>query len=103
MKNALAISLALICGLVLSFYDTRTDDTGVEVGLLLFASSGLAFLAPTWWWAIALLVGGFIPIIELGPIEQPHVPAGIIALGVTFVGALIGFAIARSARSTTAV
>ena len=102
MKNALGIAWALVCGLVLAVYDTRTDDTGIELGLLLLASAGLAFLAPKWWWAIALLVGGFIPIVELGPIDHPHVPAGIVALAVTLVGALIGSGIARASSPATA-
>ena len=102
MKDALAIAIALICGLFLAFFDSRTDDTGIEVGLLLIASSALAFLAPKWWWAIAPLVGGFIPIVELGPIEHLHMPAGIVALGFTFVGALIGFAISRASRTSPA-
>ena len=101
MKNALAISLALVAGLFLAYYDTRTDDTGVEVGLLLLISGGLALLAPKWWWAIALLVGGFIPIVELGP-NHSQLPAGIVALGVTLVGALMGFAISRASRTSPA-
>jgi uncharacterized membrane protein len=99
VKDALAIAVALICGLFLAFFDSRTDDTGVEVGLLLIASTLLAVMAPKRWWIIALLVGVFIPIVELGPIEHPHIPAGIVALGVTVVGALIGSVVARASRS----
>jgi len=101
MKDALAIAIALICGLFLAFFDTRTDDTGIEVGLLLITSTLLAVMAPKRWWIIALLVGVFIPIVEIGPIEHPHIPAGIVALGVTIVGALIGFGIARTSRSSS--
>jgi hypothetical protein len=103
MKDALAIALALICGLLLGFYDSRTDDTGIEVGLLLICSVGLTMIAPKRWWAIALLVGIFVPLVEIGPQwAAGHLPAGIVALGVTFVGALIGFAISRASRTSPA-
>ena len=46
MKQATAIALALLAGVLLAIYDLRTDDTGVEVGLLLIASLLLALLAP---------------------------------------------------------
>ena len=102
MRDALAIVLALLCGLVLASYDTRTDDTGIEVGLLLIASIALAVLAPKRWWAVALLVGGFIPLVEIGPQwSTGHIPAGIMAVVVTFVGALIGFAISRATKTAT--
>ena len=57
MKDTLAIAAALIAGLALARYDLNTDDTGVEVGLLLIASIGLAALSPRRWWVIALCVG----------------------------------------------
>jgi len=99
MKNAIAIVAALFCGLALASYDTRTDDTAIELGLLVIASVGLTLVAPRLWWAIALLVGGFIPLVEVAG-QFVRVPAGAAALGVTFVGALIGFAIARASRAS---
>jgi predicted anti-sigma-YlaC factor YlaD len=103
MKSAIAILAALLCGLALASYDTRTDDTAIELGLLLIASVGLTLLAPKLWWAIALLVGGFIPLVELaGQLAPAHVPAGAVALVVTFVGALGGFAMARASRTSAA-
>ena len=99
MRNALTIAAALLCGLALASYDSRTDDTAIELGLLAIASVGLTLLAPRLWWAIALLVGGFIPLAELAAQPQPvHVPAGAVALVITFVGALIGFAVTRASR-----
>ena len=65
MKERVAIVLAAIAGLLLAIYDTRTDDTGVEVGLILIAVVGLSVIAPRRWWLIALLVIGPIPMIEL--------------------------------------
>ena len=103
MKSAIAIVAALLCGLALASYDTRTDDTAIELGLLLIASVGLTLVAPKLWWAIALLVGGFIPLVEMADqLVSPHVPAGAVALVVTFVGALGAFAITRVSRTSAA-
>jgi hypothetical protein len=103
MKSAIAIIAALLCGLALASYDTRTDDTAIELGLLLIASVGLTLLAPKLWWAIALLVGGFIPLVEMaGDFTPAHVPPGAVALVVTFVGALGAFAMARASRASAA-
>ncbi|HEY8730477.1 MAG TPA: hypothetical protein VIN69_00685 [Candidatus Limnocylindria bacterium] len=102
MRSAIAIALALIAGGLLASYDLRTDDTGIEVGLLLSASVTLAALAPKRWWAIALCVGLPIPIIEIAVGQVAPPPAGAVALGVTIVGALIGFAIARASRTAAA-
>lgn len=103
MRGAIAIVLALACGMFLASYDTRTDDTGIELGLLLIASVVLAVVAPKRWWAVALLVGGFIPLVEMSvQWRSGVVPPGAVALVVTFVGALIGFAIARASSRVSA-
>ena len=101
MRDAVAIALAAIAGVLLAVYDGRTDDTGIEVGLLLVASLGMALLAPRRWWAVALCVGLPIPIAEL-LIRPAAVPAGVVALGIAFVGSLIGFGIARAAATARA-
>ena len=64
MKERVAIGLAVIAGLLLAAYDLRTDDTGIEVGLLLISCVGLTALAPRRWWVIALCVGLPIPVVE---------------------------------------
>jgi hypothetical protein len=102
MRNWIAIGLALVVGLLLASYDLRTDDTGIEVGLLLIASVTLAALAPKRWWLIALCVGLPIPIVEIAVAHAARPPAGIAALVVAVVGALIGFAIARASRASAA-
>ena len=103
MKSAIAVLAALLCGPALASYDTRTDDTAIELGLLLIASVGLTLLAPKVWWAVALLVGGFIPIVEMaGQSALAHIPPGAVALVVTFVGALGAFAMARASRTRAA-
>ena len=103
MRDAIALVVALVCGVALASYDTRTDDTAIELGLLVIASLGLTLVAPRRWWAIALLVGGFIPLIETADQLTPgRIPPGAVALVVTFVGALIGFAVARASRTSAA-
>jgi hypothetical protein len=102
MKDAIAIGLALVAGGLLASYDLRTDDTGIELGLLLVASVTLAALAPKRWWLVALCVGLPIPIVEILVAHVAIPPAGAVALAVTIVGALIGFAIARASRMTAA-
>jgi hypothetical protein len=99
VRDTIAIVIAVACGLALAAYDLRTDDTGIEVGLLLIASIVLTVLAPRRWWVIALAVGAFIPLIEASQRSGP-IPPGTAALGVTILGALIGFAIARVSRGT---
>jgi hypothetical protein len=90
--------------MVLASYDTRTDDTGIEIGLLLIASIVLAAVAPKRWWAIALLVGGFIPLVEMAinQLAPGRTPPGAVALVVTFIGALAGFGINRLSAALTA-
>ena len=103
MRDAAAILLAVLAGMALASFDMRTDDTGIEVGLVLIASIVLALVAPKRWWAIALLVGGFIPLVEMGQSLAPgsRVPPGVAAVGVAFIGALSGFAIARASRTSS--
>jgi hypothetical protein len=64
-KDLIVIALALVAGALLAAYDLRTDDTGIEVGLLLISFVGLTAIAPRRWWIIGLCVGGPIPIVEL--------------------------------------
>lgn len=103
MRDAIAIGLALAVGVLLASYDVRTDDTGIEVGLLLIASVTLAALAPRRWWLIALCVGLPIPIVEIAVAHAALPPGGVAALGMAIVGALIGFAIARASRTSAAL
>ena len=103
MRNTNAIALALIVGGLLAFYDLRTDDTGIEVGLLLIASVGLAALAPKRWWLIGLCVGLPIPIVEIAVAHAAIPPAGIAAVVIGILGASIGLGIARASRANAPV
>jgi hypothetical protein len=95
VRDAIAIALSLGAGLILARYDLKTDDTGIEVGLLLIASVLLAVVAPRRWWLVALCVGVPIPLAELAVGHAALPPAGVAALGVAIVGALVGLAIHR--------
>ena len=106
MRNAVtAIVIALACagGLWLASVDARTDDTGVEAGLIFLIAGALSAVRPRAAVIVALLVGGFIPLIETADQLTPgRIPPGAVALVVTFVGALIGFAVARASRTSAA-
>ena len=100
MKNLIVTALAVLAGVLLASYDLRTDDTGIEVGLLLIVSATLAGLAPRRWWVVALCVGLPIPIVEVAVFHTALPPGGIAALVVAIVGAFIGFGITRASRSS---
>jgi hypothetical protein len=72
VRDAIAVALALVVGVFLASYDLRTDDTGIEVGLLLIASVTLAAVAPKRWWLIAICVGLPIPITSRSPSRIRH-------------------------------
>jgi hypothetical protein len=89
MGNALWLTFALACGAILGWMDSSPgwDDTGVTVGLLLIVSAVFGALKPTWAWAAALAVGGWIPILE---IPGSHKFASLAALGFALAGAFGG-------------
>jgi uncharacterized integral membrane protein len=84
--------------------DARTDDTGIEAGLLFLIAAVLAALRPRAAIAIAFIVGGPIPIAEA--LRTGSFPAGIVALGFAVAGALLGaylgIIVRRSASSASA-
>jgi hypothetical protein len=87
--TAIVLALACVAGLWLALVDARTDDTGIEVGLIFLIAGALSAVRPRAAVIVALLVGGFIPIAEsLGGANG--IPAGIAALGFAIVGALVG-------------
>ena len=68
--------------------DARTDDTGIEAGLIFLIAAGLAAVRPRAAIVIAFIVGGPIPILEA--MRTGGVPAGILALGFAVAGGLLG-------------
>jgi hypothetical protein len=107
MRNvvtALVVVAACVAGLWLTSYDARTDDTGLEAGLLFLISAALAAMRPRGAIIIAFIVGAPIPIAEA--LRTGSFPAGIVALGFSVAGALVGAylgMIARRSGSSTSV
>ena len=85
MLRWIVLTVALVLGFVLLGYDRRTDDTGVEVALILAVSLGLTLAAPPAALGVALAVG--LPMAVLNG-SWP----GILVAG---AGALVGYAMAR--------
>ena len=107
MRNvvtALVIALACIAGLWLVSVDARTDDTGIEAGLIFLIAATLAAVRPRAAIVIAFIVGAPIPIAEA--LRTGTFPAGIVALGFSVAGALVGAYLGiitrRSTSSTSA-
>ena len=102
--TALVVALACLAGLWLVSVDARTDDTGIEAGLILLISAALAAVRPRAAIVIAFIVGGPIPITEA--LRSGGFPAGIVALGFSVAGALVGaylgIIVRRSASSSSA-
>ena len=104
LVTALVVALACLAGLWLVSVDARTDDTGIEAGLILLISAALAAVRPRAAIVIAFIVGGPIPIAEA--LRSGGFPAGIVALGFSVAGALVGaylgIIVRRSASSSSA-
>jgi len=102
--TAVVIGLACVAGLWLASIDARTDDTGIEVGLIFLIAAALSAARPRAAVAIALLVGAPIPITEA--MRSGGIPPGIAALGFSVAGALVGayvgIIVRRSASSSSA-
>ena len=103
MRNVvtgLVIALACVAGLWLVAVDARTDDTGIEAGLIFLIAAGLAAVRPRLAIVIAFVVGGPIPIVEA--MRTNGFPAGIMALGFAVAGALVGAYLGMMLRRRTA-
>ena len=94
MTRWLVIAVALVVGFFLLSYDQRTDDTGVEVALIIASAMALTLAAPRAAVAIALAVG--LPIAGWSMV-QGNGP-GIAARLIASAGALLGYVMRRSAR-----
>ena len=93
----LVIAIALIVGLFLLSYDQRTDDSGVEAGLLLASALVLTLAAPRS--AVAIWLGVGLPIAAY---DTWHgTPAALLTLVFSGAGALIGYVMRRSATTVS--
>ena len=91
MKNlvtAIVVALACLAGLWLVLVDARTDDTGIEAGIVFLTAAALSAIRPRAAIIVAAVVGAPIPIAEA--LRSGGFPAGIAALGFSVAGALIG-------------
>jgi hypothetical protein len=86
--TALVIVMACVAGLWLASVDARTDDTAIEAGLIFLIAAALAAFRPRAAIFVAFLVGGPIPIAEA--LQSGGFPVGIVALGISVAGALVG-------------
>jgi hypothetical protein len=86
--TALVVILACVAGLWLVSVDARTDDTGIEAGLIVLIAGALSAVRPRAAIVLAFIVAAPIPIAEA--LQTGHFPAGIVALGFGVAGALVG-------------
>jgi hypothetical protein len=86
--TAVVMGLACLAGLWFVLVDARTDDTGIEAGLIFLIAAALAALRPRAAIIIAFIVGSPIPIVEA--MRSGGFPASIMALGFSVAGALVG-------------
>ena len=93
MTRWVVIVVALIVGFFLLSYDQRTDDTGVEVALIIATAMALTLAAPRAAVAIALAIG--LPIAG-SSVTHGNGP-GIAALLIASAGALLGWVMRRGA------
>ena len=104
LVTALVAVLACLMGLWLVAVDTRTDDTGIEAGIIFLTAAALSAIRPRAAIVIAFIVGAPIPIAEA--LRSGSFPAGIVALGISVAGALVGaylgIMLRRSASSSSA-
>ena len=92
MRNvvtAIVIVLACVAGVWLAAVDQRTDDTGIEAGLIFLIAAALSAVRPRAAVIIAIVVGLPIPVAE-SLRGTNGIPGGVAALGFAGAGALIG-------------
>jgi hypothetical protein len=91
----LGAGLALIAGLAIGVVDASPgwDDTGITVFALLVGSAASAAVAGRRPWLIAILVGGFVPLLEIPP--GPSGAMALVAFLFAGVGAGVGYLLGR--------
>ena len=91
MRDAAVLLVAIAVGFFLLSYDQRTDDTGVEVALLVALSLAMAVAAPRRALAVGLAVG--LPIAAGSVINGTG--AAVAALAFALFGAGLGWLMRR--------
>ena len=92
--------LAAATGAAIANVDSRPslDDTGVTAVAVLVASASLALWIPRRWWLWAMLVGAWVPLVE---IIQAGNAVSLLALALAGAGAAIGAAVSPARRPAT--
>ena len=91
MRDAAVLAVAIAVGFFMLSYDQRTDDTGVEVALLVALSLALAVAAPRRALGVGLAVG--LPIAAWSVINGNG--AAVAALAFALFGAGLGWLMRR--------
>ena len=98
MTRWIVLTVALALGFLLLSLDQRTDDTGVEVALIVGSALACTLAAPRVAVAIMLAIGLPIAAYSLG---DGHGSPGIVALLFSGAGAFAGWATRRWSRAVT--
>jgi hypothetical protein len=92
VRDLLVLLVAVIVGFFLLAFDQRTDDTGVEAGLILALSLALTLAAPRRWIAIGL--GVSLPIAAASALNG-RVDVAAVVLVIAMVGAGLAWLMRR--------
>jgi len=93
VRDLFVLLAAVLVGFFLLGYDQRTDDTGVEAGLILALSLALALAVPRRWVAIGL--GVALPI-AAASVLKGHVDVAAVVLVIAMVGAGLSWLMRRA-------
>lgn len=96
-RTLLLAGAAVAAGVAIVFVDSRPnwDDTGITAVALIFAAALVAFLGRRQPWLWALLVGAWVPALEIGGRSGS---GSLLALVFAGIGAGVGYALARAQR-----
>ncbi len=99
-REPAALLLAIGAGVAIAVLDSRPgwDDTGITAVLLLLASFVSAALSGRRPWLWALLVGVWVPVVEIPGTGQP---GSLGALLFAAIGAFAGYGLARLVLAPT--
>ncbi len=99
-REPAALLLAIGSGVAIAVLDSRPgwDDTGITAVLLMLASFVSAALSGRRPWLWALLVGAWVPLVEIPGTGQP---SSVGALLFAAIGALAGYGVARLVPAPT--